>query len=220
MKDLLEVATSQLGVAEIKGQENNPIVVNYATETGINGVSDDETAWCSTFVSWCAKQAGLPYSRTPNARSWMAFGQSTTAPEPGDVVVFWRESRESWKGHVGFYLGHSSDLERIYCLGGNQGNKVSVSAYGADKLLGFRRLTRSFVNAIPKPILKNGSSGAEVVKLQDALKQLDYNVGTSDGAFGPKTTAQLKQFQANNRLTVDGIYGTGSQTMLITLLQQ
>lgn len=220
MKDLLEVATSQLGVAEIKGQDDNPVIVNYAKEAGITAISDDETPWCSTFVSWCVKQAGLSYSRKANARSWMAFGQSTSSPEPGDVVVFWRESPESWKGHVGFYMGHSADLQRVYCLGGNQGNRVSISAYKASTVLGFRRLTRSFVNAIPKPVLKNGSRGAEVVKLQDALKQLNYHVGTSDGAFGTNTEAKLRQFQANNRLGVDGVYGGASQNMLITLLQQ
>lgn len=220
MKDLIEVATSQLGISEVKGELDNPVIVNYARETGITDISDDETPWCSTFVSWCVKQTGLSYSRKPNARSWMAFGKSTDKPEPGDVVMFWRGSPEWWKGHVGFYMGHSVDLQRVYCLGGNQGNMVSISVYKASTVLGFRRLTRSFVNAVPKPVLKNGSSGVEVVKLQDALKQLNYQVGTSDGDFGPNTEAKLRQFQANNRLTVDGVYGGASQTMLISLLQQ
>lgn len=220
MKDILQVATSQLGVAEIKGAADNETIVKYATETGISGISDDETPWCSTFVSWCAKEAGLPFSRKANARSWLSFGQNTSSPEPGDVVVFWRESPESWKGHVGFYLGHSSNIQRVYCLGGNQGNKVSISAYSAATVLGFRRLKRSFVNEIPQPVLKRGSKGTEVVKLQNALKQLDYNVGTSDGDFGPNTETQLRRFQSNNRLIIDGIYGSGSQTMLISLLQQ
>lgn len=36
-------------------------------------------------------------------------------------------------------------------------------------------------------ILKEGSSGAEVMKLQEKLKQWGFNPGLIDGDFGPPT---------------------------------
>ncbi len=52
----------------------------------------------------------------------LVLGLPIDIPEFGDVVVFWRERRDSWKGHVGFFHGFSQDGTRVYCLGGNQGN--------------------------------------------------------------------------------------------------
>ena len=141
MKKLIQIALSQYGVTEIKGTRHNPTIVGYSHEIGYSGIISDETAWCSIFMNWCAKQAGLIRSGKLNARSWLEVGATTTTPEVGDVVIFWRESPKSWKGHVGIYINHSSDGKYIYCLGGNQGNMVCIKAYPANQLLGYRRLT-------------------------------------------------------------------------------
>lgn len=50
-------------------------------------------------------------------------------------------------------------------------------------------------------ILKKGSKGAEVKTLQQKLNLI------ADGIFGPLTEEAVKEFQANNGLTVDGIVG-------------
>ena len=42
MEQLIKIAASQLGVREIPGDEDNPVIVNYAKETGIAGISNDE----------------------------------------------------------------------------------------------------------------------------------------------------------------------------------
>lgn len=53
-------------------------------------------------------------------------------------------------------------------------------------------------------LLKNGSKGEEVKKLQTLL-------GTAaDGSFGPGTEAKVKAWQAANGLTADGIVGDGT----------
>lgn len=209
---------SQMGQKEITGPEHNPTIVNYAHEIGLTWINDDETPWCAVFVGWCAKQAHLKYPKSALARSWMDVGIPVAQPEPGDVVIFWRESITSTKGHVGFYMGHSIDGLRIYCLGGNQGNQVSISAYGKDYLLGFRRLAASSVITLPDGVLKKGDTGERVVQLQDALKLANYKVGTSDGHFGQRTEDALKQLQANGGLTVDGAYGSKTKNYLNTVL--
>ncbi|MFN3428585.1 MAG: peptidoglycan-binding protein [Candidatus Sericytochromatia bacterium] len=57
------------------------------------------------------------------------------------------------------------------------------------------------------PTLRKGVSGDPVKKLQDRLRALGHDPGGSDGAFGPKTDAAVKAFQAAQGLEVDGIVG-------------
>jgi len=220
MEQLLKIAFKELGTEEIVGNVNNPEVLKYAKETGIKGITSDEIPWCSTFVNWVAWKAGLQISKKANARSWLNVGIKVTSPEPGDVVVFWRESPQSWKGHVGIFLGISIDKKRVYCLGGNQGNRVSVSAYRSNTVLSYQRLATEAKLAIPNPTLQIGSCGKEVVALQDALKLLSINIGTSDGAFGPKTAAGIKELQTRKpNLEINGIYNAETRNLLESLFQ-
>ncbi|MCK5168759.1 MAG: TIGR02594 family protein [Bacteroidales bacterium] len=216
---ILKIAASQLGTKEISGNEDNPQIVKYSEETGITGINNDETPWCSTFINWCAEQAGLPMSGKANARSWIDVGTTVQDPEPGDIVVFWRESPDSWKGHVGFFLGFNKDATRVFCLGGNQGNAVSILDYDVEKVLAYRRLETKQELSIPKPILKKESRGLEVIKLQLVLNHLKYNCGDADGVFGVKTETALKLLQTKNHLTSDGIYGNESKNCVESLLQ-
>ncbi len=219
MKNLLTVAINEIGVKEIKGSKHNERILEYAKESHFSWVKDDETAWCSIFLNWVAKQAGLVTSKSAAARSWLNVGFEVQNPEPGDVVVFWRKSLSSHFGHVGIYLGYSSDGSRVYVLGGNQGDSVSISGYGADRILGFRRLTSASSTSLPPSPLRKGSKGANVVKIQDALKTLGFNPGTSDGDFGPRTKAALEQLQATSLdLSVTGIYNAETKKFMEELL--
>ncbi|MGB0891926.1 MAG: TIGR02594 family protein [Flavobacteriaceae bacterium] len=220
MKNLLNIAINEIGVKEIKGTRHNERILKYAKESGFN-VNDDETAWCSIFMNWVAKKAGLKHSKSAAARSWLTVGEIVDEnPEPGDVVIYYRESRHSWKGHVGIFIGYSKDGTRIYTLGGNQRDSVSISAYSAEKLLGFRRLKPSRKPRLPKPILKRGSKGTDVMKLQDILKLLGYKPGTSDGDFGPKTESALMLLQSTNRDTnINGIYNEETRDYIDDLIE-
>src|SRR5690554_3236707 len=180
MESLLKIAFNELGTEEIPGDNHNPEILKYSQEIGIDGITTDEIPWCSSFVNWVAWKCGLQYSGKPNARSWLNIGKQVLSPEPGDIVVFWRESPQSWMGHVGFFLGMSPDGSRVYCLGGNQGNRVSVSAYRTNTVLSYRRLMSSTSISVPEPTLSRGSRGQQVIALQDALKHLGIDVGTSD----------------------------------------
>ena len=53
-------------------------------------------------------------------------------------------------------------------------------------------------------LLKNGSNGDDVKKLQAKLGLV------ADGIFGPGTEIKVKEWQAANNLTADGIVGDGS----------
>lgn len=139
MTKIMQVALSQFGIKEFTGRQDNPEVLKYFDALGFDGSKlKDETSWCAGFANWVLKESGLPYQKKLNARSFLELGEPTDKPEQGDIVVFWRESPGSWKGHVGFYVKQTKDW--IYVLGGNQANQVKISAYRKYRLLGYRKI--------------------------------------------------------------------------------
>jgi len=137
---LLNVAASEYGTADIPGRKHNPAVLKYFKDTGHGEIKSDEISWCSAYMSWCAKRAGLIYSKSLTARAWLNVGSKISVPSLGDVVVFWREKRNSWQGHVAIFLCADEQEGLIYCLGGNQQDKVGIEPYPTNRLLGYRRL--------------------------------------------------------------------------------
>ncbi|WP_062062702.1 TIGR02594 family protein [Aquimarina longa] len=140
MNTCIEIALAEYGVTERNGTLHDKRILQYFKDIGHSWVTTDEVAWCSAFVNWVALQSGCSRSNKLNARSWLNVGNKVTTPTLGDVVVFWREKRSSWKGHVGFFIGYSEDKREIYCLGGNQNNRVCIKAYPTYRLLGFRNI--------------------------------------------------------------------------------
>lgn len=55
--------------------------------------------------------------------------------------------------------------------------------------------------------LKEGSSGPDVTRLQQRLKEQGFDPGAIDGQFGPGTEAALIAFQKSEGLAADGIAG-------------
>ena len=136
----MEIAFSQYGIKEIKGSEDNPEVLKYFDAMGFDGKKlKDETAWCAAFANYCTSMAfNTEYTGTLKARDWLSVGVPVSSPRFGDVVVLWRESKSSWKGHVGFFI--NQDKDHVYLLGGNQGNQVCIAPYDNYRILGYRRL--------------------------------------------------------------------------------
>jgi len=125
---ITETAMSQYGITEVPGIEHNQEILKYFSEIGHEWV----------FINWCAKKSCLPYSGKLDARSWLNVGTEVQEPVVGDIVVLWREKKNSWKGHVGIFVRVAGNS--IYILGGNQNNSVNVRTYPKDRLLGYRRL--------------------------------------------------------------------------------
>ncbi|MDD3336699.1 MAG: peptidoglycan-binding protein [Eubacteriales bacterium] len=61
--------------------------------------------------------------------------------------------------------------------------------------------------------LSYGSTGSDVKRLQQALKNLNYNVGV-DGDYGALTQTAVAAFQKQNGLTSDGVAGAKTQEVL------
>lgn len=72
--------------------------------------------------------------------------------------------------------------------------------------------TGKYSGTIPTPTLKKGSKGNEVANLQKFLNWYGNFKLAVDKDFGSKTDSALRVFQKTEGITVDGIYGKGSQT--------
>jgi N-acetyl-anhydromuramyl-L-alanine amidase AmpD len=59
----------------------------------------------------------------------------------------------------------------------------------------------------PPPLLRNGSSGFQVKRLQQLLKRRGFDPGAADGLFGPATKKAVQDAQAMYGLNTDGIVG-------------
>ena len=126
-----------IGTREDPTSGNNPQILDWAKDQGIPYGGDD-IPWCGLFVGHCVGSTLTSEPLPTNilgARSWERFGVKTD-PSPGAVMVFWRKSRQSGLGHVGFYAGEDDGAYRI--LGGNQSDSVSLAWVGKDRLLGAR----------------------------------------------------------------------------------
>jgi len=143
-----EIAQRFVGVKEVPGTKDNPQVLAML-RLDAAWPKGDEVPWCSAFVNYVCWLLRLPRSKSLRARSWLNVGQAIALKdaEPGfDVVILSRgigtqpgpEVIDA-PGHVGFYAGQIND--RVYLLGGNQGNAVSTLNYPTSRLLGVRRLT-------------------------------------------------------------------------------
>jgi uncharacterized protein (TIGR02594 family) len=138
MEDLLLAMLADYGLKEFDGPASNPEIITMGEEMGIDVEDDSTLAWCSLALNYYAKTCGYEYSNSLSARSWLQMPIKVLKPTLGDIVVLWRENPTSWKGHVGLFI--SMDDLRVYILGGNQGNMISIAAYPKDRILGIRKL--------------------------------------------------------------------------------
>ncbi len=132
----LEIARTDLGIEEIAGPKANPRVMDYYRAANANWAKDDAVPWCgAAMAAWVA---GAGYTVPPEAaraRAWLDWGVPLQDPKPGAVAVFRRGADEK-SGHVTLFLEDRGD--RILCLGGNQGDAVSITSYPKRDLLGYR----------------------------------------------------------------------------------
>lgn len=115
--DLIGVAKTQVGYRE--GKSN---YTKYGVWYGFPNAS-----WCAIFISWCARQAGIPKSVLPtnSYATPKGFGISKTyraserTPQPGDL--FFRKEGSSWK-HAGI----------VYKVDGTYAHTIEGNTYTSD----------------------------------------------------------------------------------------
>jgi uncharacterized protein (TIGR02594 family) len=145
-----QLAERFLALKEAPGiAHNNPQIVAMLQLDGDIWAETDETPWCSALAKYvCYLFGDVPRSRKLSARSWLKVGTEIAiedAQRGFDVVVLQRgpdpqpgpEILDA-PGHVGFFSELSPG--KVWILGGNQGNAVSVAPFDVSRVLGVRRL--------------------------------------------------------------------------------
>jgi uncharacterized protein (TIGR02594 family) len=120
----MSFAGQELGVSEIYGSRHNPRIIHYHSYTGL-GAQTDETPWCASFVNCCLLEgAGIKGTASASAGSFKTYGKPVDPKTYGAIGL--HKTNTGSLRHVffcaGFWDGH------IFCIGGNQSNKVSVVA--------------------------------------------------------------------------------------------
>ena len=142
--DIIGVALTQVGYDEGPGNDTK-----YGTWAG-----NPNTEWCGWFVSWCARQAGVPTSvlRTNGRAVPSGFGltsyytSSQYTPRSGDL--FFKKSF----GHVG--LVYYVDGSYFYTLEGN----TSTSGWEGTSVMSRRRVLSEYYFASPAYTSDSGST--------------------------------------------------------------
>lgn len=185
-------------------------------------------AWCaSALVAWF-REAGM---KLPSESAWtptMAQGfrnagvwhDGGAGVAEGDVLFWDFPDRTQGIEHVSLAVGPVVDGEAHDISGNTTAGPSGVEDNGggvferhdsgrnAGWIVGYGRPAYDApapnppAGATARPVLRQGSRGADVVYLQKRLGGL-----SSDGDFGPATKARVQQFQTNHRLTADGIVG-------------
>lgn len=132
---MLVEALKLYGTHEAMGEADNPTIMAWAKETGLDKVySEDAVPWCGLFMAVVAVRAGKTPPENPLwALNWAKFGIPTTAPILGDVLTFKRPSG----GHVALYVGE--DASAFHVLGGNQADQVNITRIARTRLYKARR---------------------------------------------------------------------------------
>jgi murein L,D-transpeptidase YcbB/YkuD len=74
--------------------------------------------------------------------------------------------------------------------------------------------TTTTINPATRPVLKLGSTGADVTLLQQKLTAAGFNPGAADGNFGAGTQTAVINFQKSKNLPADGIVGAATWAAL------
>ena len=136
-KAWMVTASSQMGIKEIRGRKHNKQILKFHASTSLKA-STDEVPWCASYTGWVLETCGVPSTRSARARSYEKWG-IPIEKKYGAVAVFWRSSKSSGKGHVGFYIKDDPDRPgNVLILGGNQSNMVKISSYPEDRILSYR----------------------------------------------------------------------------------
>ena len=127
-------AKKHIGLKEVSGKAHNPTILNWLKSLGA-WWSEDETAWCGTFIAHCLKVAGVKYPKHwYRALDYVNYGSKLAKPAYGCVAIKTRQGG----GHVCFVVGRDEKTRKLVCIGGNQSNMVCYALYAESDFQEFR----------------------------------------------------------------------------------
>ena len=169
----LAAAWAEFGVREIPGKDDAPEILRYFREAGDTSVETEATPWCAAFLGAMLKRAGCSGTGSLLARSYLDWGDALDASRLGAVAVLSRGDDPN-AGHVGFLVSEANG--KLYLLGGNQGDAVTVAGFDKTRLLGLRW---------PKENPEPESMGDDAIFLKALAHVLEMEGGYSNDPYDP-----------------------------------
>lgn len=136
--ELIQRACATLGTREVDGPKSNPTILGWIREFLPWARDDSTTAWCAVWLAKLMRDCGLGIPGAPyRAKSWETWGVPVPPVDgyAGDVVVL-KRGKNAY--HVAILLKYSFD--KIWVIGGNQSDAVTVATYPASSVISVRRL--------------------------------------------------------------------------------
>jgi uncharacterized protein (TIGR02594 family) len=122
----VKLALHEIGFHEVG---NNQGISKYIAMAHCGAEGDP---WCAIFANAMLEQAGVPGTKSASSQSFRTDPNFVPLSQParGAIVVYWRISKASGQGHVGFYWGE--DATHVWTLGGNENDMVQIEALPKD----------------------------------------------------------------------------------------
>ena len=88
--------------------------------------------WCAIFTNAALESCGVTGSKSASSQSFRTNQNFVrlAGPALGAIAVFWRGTKASGLGHVGFYRGE--DANHVWVLGGNEADMVQIESLAKD----------------------------------------------------------------------------------------
>jgi hypothetical protein len=163
---------------------------------------------CRGFTHWCLKEAGIDITgdyvgRQWSDKNWDVKGDVSEMPDAVCCVF------TAKMDHTGLHIGGN---QVIHCSVEVKEDTIPGSRawkkFGIPKGLYTPKELLTMMKGVEfSRMMKKGSRGEDVRRLQLALNVLGYDAGTADGVFGTKTQNAVKAFQRAEGLETDGIAG-------------
>ena len=121
----------EIGTRELDSNRG-PAIRRYIS---LAHAGEEGDPWCAIFACAALESVGVRSTRSASPQSFReepSLFVGLDGPILGAIAVFWRGTRYSGKGHVGFYRGESADGKYLYILGGNEGDMVQIEALPKD----------------------------------------------------------------------------------------
>lgn len=183
-----------------KGNANDWCVGFEICEPSKSKDTDVAAAYLYGCVRWLCTELCKEFDIDPqNIKCHAELHRMKCASNHADVNHWWGKKGTSWEQYTMTRLRNDVAAELKA-----QGYDYSIPDIDKD--------------VIVRSTIKHGSTGSDVMALQNYLNTLDFNCGSIDGIFGKKTRDALKKFQKANGLKADGIAGKQTWTKLHELI--
>ncbi len=222
-------ACSADSIVTIAINENGNGSSKYTSYMGISS----SAAWCASFVSWCAKEAGATdiiyksarctpiYTGSKGTKHWVVNEPRTDyaennkikhtesvekgyQPKAGDLIFFdWSTDSYRDLDHIGIVESYNASTGTIYTIEGNRNNKVVRGSRPYDNTVTAFFTPNYDIDPIDTPV----DNSYEVPCKRTATKK--YDVYDRYGNAEYDSSGVRRYIAQNDECTIHEVYGSG-----------